>query len=189
MGNSMRQYRVAFILILIVLSGACLGYAFYEYPYWNRAPFYLPVDSQEKLTIRADSYGSGKFGAKRSAGRKHRGIDLLAKLGSPVYAVRSGRVIKAARHPGYGNFVIITHREGYQSLYAHLEKIEIEGGKRVRQGEMIGHVGKTGNAHRKAIQPHLHFEWIQNGWPVDPTDLLNTIDTRDERRSAIDEGR
>ncbi len=96
----------------------------------------------------------------------------MGEIGAPVYAVRSGRVVKADYHPGYGNFIIIDHGRDEESLYAHLKGKEVRRGDRVHQGEEIGIIGKTGNARRRAILPHLHFEWIEKGEPVDPTSLV-----------------
>ncbi len=80
--------------------------------------------------------------------------------------------MKADYHRGYGNFIMIDHGKGLTSLYAHLKEKEVRRGDRVRQGQEIGVIGKTGNARRGAILPHLHFEWIQDGKPQDPTELV-----------------
>ena len=106
----------------------------------------------------------------------------MAELGAPVYAVRSGRVVKADYHPGYGNFIIIDHGREQESLYAHLKGKEVRRGDRVCQGEEIGIIGKTGNARRRAILPHLHFEWIDHGDPKDPTEVVRQARIKTENR-------
>jgi murein DD-endopeptidase MepM/ murein hydrolase activator NlpD len=124
----------------------------------------LPV----KLILRNDDYGSGYFGAKRSGGRIHKGIDLLADVGTPVLASKSG-VVKYARHKkGNGNYVVLDHFWGYKTYYCHLLKITAKEGQRVNAGQVIGYVGKTGNANRAGIEPHLHFEVHKDNRPNDP---------------------
>lgn len=172
--------KVSLSILLFLLTGI-LAAGFSGYPYWNTTPFVSPVSYKNgELPIRSDGYGSGEFGSRRSGGRKHRGIDLVGEIGAPVYAVRSGRVVKADYHPGYGNFIIIDHGREQESLYAHLKGKEVRRGERVRQGEKIGIIGKTGNARRRAILPHLHFEWIDHGNPQDPTELIRQAKVKTE---------
>lgn len=86
----------------------------------------------------------------------HRGVDLGASTGSPIYASASGRV-KFARtgyNGGFGNLVIISHPNGTETLYAHQSKIATSVGAQVSQGDVIGYVGSTG----RSTGPHLHFE-------------------------------
>lgn len=89
----------------------------------------------------------------------HNGIDLAAPIGTPIYASAAGTVIisriNGAWNGGYGNFVTIAHTNNTQTLYAHLlNKIIVEAGDRVEQGQVIGYIGMTG----KTTGPHLHFE-------------------------------
>jgi murein DD-endopeptidase MepM/ murein hydrolase activator NlpD len=89
-------------------------------------------------------------------GPGHRGIDIGAPIGTPIYASASGVVSLA--HPGwsggYGNMVIINHPNGTKTLYAHMSKIGTYTGANVSQGDVIGYVGSTGHS----TGPHLHFE-------------------------------
>ncbi len=169
-----------FLSILLFLLTGVLAAGFSGYPYWNTVPFVSPVSYKGELPIRSDGYGSGVFGSRRSGGRKHRGIDLAGEVGAPVYAVRSGRIKKADYHRGYGNFIIIDHGRGQESRYAHLKEKEVRRGQRVRQGKKIGIIGKTGNARRRAILPHLHFEWVDHGNPQDPTELVRQAKVKTE---------
>ena len=69
---------------------------------------------------------------------------------------------------GYGRLVEIAHPDGRRTLYAHLNERLCSRGDWVHQNRPIGKVGKSGNARAKAIKPHLHFEVLENGYPVDP---------------------
>ncbi len=95
----------------------------------------------------------------------HKGIDLSAPTGTPVVATADGRVEKAEWNSGgYGNMVVINHGRGIKTLYAHLSKILVREGQKVRRGQIIGLVGSTG----KSVAPHLHYEVEVNGQAVNP---------------------
>ena len=85
----------------------------------------------------------------------HNGIDYAAAQGTPVFATADGSVSYAAVKGGYGNLVEVQHPNGYATRYAHLSRIAVRPYQPVRQGDVIGYVGATGNASRNA--PHLHF--------------------------------
>ncbi len=93
--------------------------------------------------------------------RAHKGVDYAAPIGTPVKTTGNGKVIFAGRKGGYGNVLIIQHGGKYSTLYAHLSRFKrgIKRGKRVRQGQTIAYVGKTG----LATGPHLHYEFRING--------------------------
>ena len=141
-----------------------------ELPYVNWRTVTPPVDNRP-LLIRQDAKGDGRFRAPRSGGRLHRGVDLVAPLRSPVRAIRSGRVVTTATHRGLGRYVEIAHDRHLHSLYAHLATIDVKAGQRVRQGDLLGTVGKTGNARHAWITPHLHVEILKDGEPMDPARL------------------
>jgi murein DD-endopeptidase MepM/ murein hydrolase activator NlpD len=110
--------------------------------------------------------------------RLHTGTDLAAPLGTPVVAVYSGTVAIADFLGGYGLAVVLDHdKPQLQTLYGHLSEIYVKPGSRVRQGEVIGRVGSTGNS----TGPHLHFEVRQpsgNGWvAVNPETYLGNAVT------------
>ncbi|RAM50789.1 MAG: peptidase [Hapalosiphonaceae cyanobacterium JJU2] len=95
----------------------------------------------------------------------HSGIDLLTAIGTPVNAIAPGTVVFAGDRGTYGNLVIINHGGGLQSRYAQLESIKVSVGQQVKQGEVLGTVGQTGQP--TITQPHLHFEIRSNsslGW-------------------------
>ena len=109
---------------------------------------------------------SGKFGAVSSDWpRGHAGIDFNGDLGDPVYAATDGKVTYATYNDaGYGNLVMIMRQDGTQTRYAHLSKIKVKRGQRVRAGDLIGKIGATGNA----FGAHLHFE-VRVGTALTPT--------------------
>ncbi|MDF2749437.1 MAG: peptidase [Gaiellaceae bacterium] len=103
-----------------------------------------------------------------SGDRFHSGVDIPASSGSPVSAAAPGRVAFAARAGGgWGRLVSIAHR-GFRTLYAHLSRIDVRVGQRVRVGTPIGRVGASG----RASGPHLHFELRVRGAAVDPLPAL-----------------
>jgi len=87
-------------------------------------------------------------------GRMHRGIDISGKTGTPVLAARDGSVTFAGVKGGYGNIVILSHQDGYETRYAHLSSIKASVGDATKTGDVIGLMGSTG----RSTGPHLHFE-------------------------------
>ncbi len=168
----MRRLPKAFFAILIA-GGAFFFIVSVLVPLFYRIKepsFLTPLDSE--LVVRNDVYGEGAFGAKRNNGRTHDGVDLAAKLKTTVHASKSGWG-KAHRVPaGYGNLVIIKHPGGSETRYGHLYKSTVTSPKWIRQGDLIGYVGKTGNAGERGMLPHLHFEIRHKGTPVDPAEEL-----------------
>ncbi len=101
--------------------------------------------------------------------RFHSGIDIPAAAGTPVGAARSGAVVFAGRHDGWGKLVVVRHSSGVRTWYAHLSTITVRKGAWVSTGTRIGRVGASG----EAIGPHLHFEVRVRNAAVDPlTGLL-----------------
>lgn len=97
--------------------------------------------------------------------KMHTGIDFTAATGTPIYATGDGTVIESGYdNGGYGNHVVINHGYGYKSHYAHMRKIKIRNGDRVKRGEVIGWVGSTG----KSTGPHLHYEVMKSGKKINP---------------------
>ena len=106
------------------------------------------------------------FGARH--GRPHDGIDIASPKGTPVKAASNGEVIYTGRISGYGNLVIIKHAGNYFTAYAHLSQTHVAKGERVRQGRIIGNVGRTGHT----TGAHLHFEIRYKAIPKNPMDFL-----------------
>ena len=117
--------------------------------------------------------------------RMHTGIDLTAQQGTPVYATGDGTVTVAGRGAnlgGYGVCIVINHGYGFQTLYAHLSDVKVRQGQRVKRGELIGNVGRTGLAQGY----HLHYEVIQNGNKVNPVYFFFNDLTPSEYDEVID---
>ena len=153
-----------------LILGCALTVAAFELPYVNWQEVAAPIGTAP-LMIRQDAKGDGRFLAPRSGHRRHRGIDLVAELHSPVHAILSGTVVQVGVHRGLGRFVELEHRHELHSLYAHLNDVQVAPGRRIRQGAVIGTVGKTGNARSRWVTPHVHLEVLKNGEPVDPQTL------------------
>jgi len=91
--------------------------------------------------------------------RAHRGIDYVAKKGTPIMAAGDGRVTKSGYNRLNGNYVFIQHGNKYQTKYLHLSKRRVKVGQRVKQGQVIGNMGATG----RVTGTHLHYEFLVNG--------------------------
>lgn len=101
------------------------------------------------------------FGSRRG---NHRGVDIGAPTGTPIYAAASGTVLISQRGSSYGNFVKIDHGDGYVTVYAHASELLVKPGQWVSKGQVIARVGSTG----KSTGPHLHFEVQHFGTPLNP---------------------
>lgn len=123
-----------------------------------------------------DRGGIGVFGAPRSGGRTHQGYDVDAACGTPLAAARAGRVVRRVYDPLlYGNLVVIRAAATRRDLwYAHMSRVSVRRGERVRTGQRIGRVGATGNA--RYVGCELHFEIRERGRPIDPRPLLHAWD-------------
>jgi Peptidase family M23/Putative peptidoglycan binding domain len=110
-----------------------------------------------------------RFGAPRENGRKHSGVDFVVPYGTLIEAAGVGTTVFAGYNSGgYGNLVVIQHRLGYTTWYAHMSRITSWAGEHVQGGTRIGYVGSTGHS----TGPHLHFEVRINNVPVDPEPYL-----------------
>jgi murein DD-endopeptidase MepM/ murein hydrolase activator NlpD len=107
--------------------------------------------------------------------RAHKGVDYAASTGTPITATGDGKIVKRGKHGGYGSTVIIQHGQRYSTLYAHLSKFAANTGvgQRVRQGQTIGYVGRTG----LATGPHLHYEFQIDGVHRNPLTLKHPSGT------------
>ena len=105
--------------------------------------------------------------------RAHLGTDFAAATGTPARTVGDGTVSFAGVQGGYGNVVFIQHRNGHETVYAHLDEINVKPGQAVTQGQTIGLVGQSG----WATGPHLHFEFRVNGVHQDPMTMAQQSQT------------
>lgn len=116
---------------------------------------------------------SSKFGYrhdpfnKRPAG--HKGVDLASRTGNKIKVMAKGKVVKTQHsNKGYGNLVVIDHGNGFMTKYAHLSKIYVEKGDHLDIEDAVGEVGSTG----RSTGPHLHYEILYQGHPVDPVPFM-----------------
>ncbi len=136
-----------------------------------------PVNQEQRVGTKEPppSVGTGKFVMPTSGrltsnygsrwGRKHAGIDVAAKTGTPIYAADNGIVTEAQyKNNGYGNFIAIDHGNGFVTYYAHCSEIKISEGDVVAKGDLIATVGNTG----RSTGPHLHFEVRLDGQSQNP---------------------
>ncbi|WP_414826758.1 phage tail tape measure protein [Bacillus glycinifermentans] len=132
---------------------------------------------------------SSKFGQKESGLRSspHKGLDLAAKAGTPVKALRAGKVITAAYSKTAGNWVVIQQDDGTVAKYMHMQKgLKVKKGDTVSAGQTIGKVGSTGHSTGN----HLHLQIEQNGKPIDPENYMKGLtsdlsQSEAERQQAI----
>ena len=141
------------------------------------------VKGTKKVTS-STSYitGSGQFiwpvpgyrNCSRWYGGSHKGVDICAAAGTPIYASAGGTVTKAGYNKagagtGYGYSIIISHGSGYTTVYAHCLSLAVHSGQTVKQGQLIGHVGSTGRSSGN----HCHFEIRRNGSYIAPQNVFN----------------
>ena len=143
-------------------------------------PAIMPID---KNKLRGDI---GAFGMrmhpilKRYIG--HEGIDMEAATGTPIYATGTGLVADQKPQTGYGIQIVIDHGFGYRTRYAHLSKSLVKPGQLVKRGEKIGEVGSTG----RSTGPHLHYEVIYRGRPVNPINYISRDMSEEEFRTITE---
>ncbi|RWE93383.1 M23 family metallopeptidase [Mesorhizobium sp.] len=109
--------------------------------------------------------------------RIHKGVDWAAPLGTPIAAAFDGEVVFQGDGGGYGNLVKISHGNGRETRYAHMQKFAVKGGvgAKVKAGDIIGYIGTTG----LSTGPHLHFELYRDGEAIDPLGTVTAIATDD----------
>jgi murein DD-endopeptidase MepM/ murein hydrolase activator NlpD len=134
---------------------------FYSFDGQSRQRAYLA--SPVEFSRVSSGYGM-RFHPVHGEVRAHLGVDFVAPIGTPVRSVGDGIVEVAGWQGGYGNIIVVKHRNNQSTAYAHLSRIQVRQGERVEQGETIGLVGSTGIS----TGPHLHFEFRDNGTHRDP---------------------
>jgi murein DD-endopeptidase MepM/ murein hydrolase activator NlpD len=129
--------------------------------------FLPPLHTTLKIT---SPYGEVREYVGGGAAR-HLGIDFAAPVGTPVYAVNDGTVVKVRNYLSYGNTIIIDHGAGIYSIYLHLSKAEVKEGDRISRNQEIGLSGSTGFE----TGPHLHLSLKIGGVSVDPMRFISTV--------------
>ena len=141
---------------------------------WEKteAPVSTTVSVPSRMPLESASLTSG-YGMRThpvlGGRRSHNGVDLAAPTGTPVYATADGVVSRANWFSSYGKFISIEHGADMQTRFAHLSRIAVSAGERVKKGDLIGYVGSTG----RSTGPHLHYEVRVAGKSVDPTPYMN----------------
>ncbi|EDP94453.1 M23/M56 family metallopeptidase [Kordia algicida OT-1] len=133
----------------------------------NGTPSLFPVQNGTLKNI------SSKFGVVRKHPKlknktAHNGIDIKAKLGTPVVATADGVIVKAKNEGNWGNLIVISHANGFETWYAHLKGFNTVYRKTVKKGDIIGYVGNTG----LSTAPHLHYEVHQHGKRLNPVKYI-----------------
>jgi hypothetical protein len=152
--NSGRFIYLLVLPVLLILAAA------FSNGNTSNPPAKWPVEGG-KITLRFGYEGKNPVTNKDFV---HGGIDIKTAAGTNVSAAASGVVTEASFQEGWGNLIVIRHDEEYETWYAHLQDFKVSKGDRVSLGQVIGHVGNTGNS----TGPHLHFEVRKNGERVDP---------------------
>ena len=128
------------------------------------------IDLQEFVMPIATRQVTSNYGYRHSFGRMHYGTDLKLNYGDTIRAAFSGKVrVKSYEGGGYGNYVVIRHPNGLETVYGHMTRSIVREGTVVRAGDPIGLGGSTG----RSTGPHLHFEARFMGVPIDPSDLFD----------------
>lgn len=127
--------------------------------------FKIPIKGNYRITSR---YGWRRdpFTGRRSF---HNGIDLAIHKGTPIYAALAGKIVATGVSNVYGNYIIVRHHAGYQTLYGHLNSILVRNGQYVTNQTRIGTVGTTG----RSTGPHLHFTVYKHGATINPSTVWN----------------
>jgi murein DD-endopeptidase MepM/ murein hydrolase activator NlpD len=144
----------------------------------GKSEFYTPEGSSLRKPFLRNPVDSAVISSKFDLNRRHpilstirahRGVDYAADVGTPIKATGDGHIIFRGKKNGYGNTIIIQHDKRRSTLYAHMLKFAkyTRTGRKVRQGQIIGYVGKSG----WATGPHLHYEFRVDGEHVDPLKL------------------
>ncbi len=144
-------------------------------------PSLLPLPEDTPRFRFSGSYGYRKDPVDGVV-RMHQGIDLAGALNSSVYATGDGKVETINyEYNGYGRYVVIDHGFGYKTRYAHLSSTTVYEGQTVKRGERIGLLGSTG----KSTGPHVHYEVIYMGRPVNPYNYFNNNIASDDYHAVI----
>ncbi len=151
---------------------------------WKREldhlPAISPVDPSFPL---GDRYGFRQMHPVLGVGRMHYGQDFKVPYNTRVYATGDGKVIESGWNSGgFGNIVIIDHGYGLQTIYAHLSKINVPKDMNVKRGDLIGLSGSTGSL---STGPHLHYQIMKYGSPVNAMDFFNNDVTEEEFQEMI----
>lgn len=145
-------------------------------------PAILPVSLKEKTTHQVSSSFGYRMHPIYKTPKFHAGMDFTGAIGTPIYATGNGVVTESQFDKGYGRHVIIDHGFSYKTMYAHMEKILVKKGQKVKRGDVIGYLGNTG----LSTGPHLHYEVRKNDKPIDPINFYFNDLTPDEFEKLVE---
>lgn len=143
-------------------------------------PAIMPVD-KKRVRGHIGAFG-GRVNPVTRRYARHEGIDFAGPIGTPVYATGTGLIAQPKNQSGYGKQIVVDHGFGYRTRYAHLSKIDVKPGQLVKRGEKIGEIGNTG----RSSGPHLHYEVIYRGNPVNPINYISRDMSEDEFRAITE---
>ncbi|AXG71298.1 murein DD-endopeptidase MepM [Kordia sp. SMS9] len=177
---SKNNLKFVYILLIPVIGIACMAF---KSPIMTSIPVEtLPtafvkeegIPSLFPVKNKTVKHISSKFGAVRKHPKlkhksAHGGIDIKAAKGTPIIATADGIVLKATVEGNWGNLIIISHDDGFETWYAHLQGFNTKLGATVQKGDIIGYVGNSG----VSTAPHLHYEVRQHGKRLDPMHYIS----------------
>lgn len=134
----------------------------------HSTPSLFPVQNGNSNAI-SSKFGVVRKHPKLKSKEAHGGIDIKAKNGTPVVATANGVVVKAEEEGNWGNLIVISHGNGFETWYAHLKGFNTKERTNVKKGDIIGYVGSTG----LSTAPHLHYEVRQHGKRLDPMNYIS----------------
>lgn len=150
--------RIGALLFAVLLTGC-----------GSAARYRVPEDRLDRIRLLPPVQGAVSSAFGERSGRRHEGVDILAPARTEVRAASKGLATFAGNGMrGYGNAVILDHGGGITTLYGHLATIRVQSGETVSAGDVVGTVGRSGNA----TTHHLHFELRVDGEAVDPVPFL-----------------
>jgi hypothetical protein len=150
---------------------------------WASMPAMTPISNKDLIRLHT-TFGM-RLHPILGYWREHRGLDLTAPAGAPVYATGDGYVYMAYYSDTYGRVIYLRHGFGYETRYAHLTEYIVSPGQRVHRGQVIGYVGTTGQSDAN----HLHYEVLYNNNNVNPMNFFHRYLSKEEYQKLIDQAK
>lgn len=171
------------LLLLVILLDLGLPWAeraWYVYQL-QRAPapdqLHMPIASLKARALR------DTWHAARASGRRHEGIDIFARKGTPVVSTTEGILLRQGENALGGNVVWVLGPAGHRHYYAHLDEFaDLPAGQRIAAGTVLGYVGNTGNA--RTTPPHLHYGIYTREGAINPYPLLAGTDAQAKKNGS-----
>lgn len=175
---SKNNLKLTYLLLVPAIALACMAFRsadidtlshpeFSNEIITNDAPSISPILKKDMTHISA-LFGIKRKHPKLKNNHAHGGIDIVAAIGTPVMATADGVIVKANLEGYWGNLIVISHADGFETWYAHLRGFNTTAQSNVKKGDIIGYVGNTG----LSTGPHLHYEVRQHGKRLDPMNYI-----------------